>query len=692
MNDKPGKEPGTNRLANETSPYLLQHKHNPVDWYPWGPEAFAEAKRRDVPILVSIGYSTCHWCHVMAHETFEDPNMAQAMNDRFVNIKVDREERPDIDAIYMQAAQAMGGQTGWPLNVFLTPDGQPFFGGTYWPTYDRPPQPGFQRVLATITSKWANDRENLLQGSNRVVEYLRQSAQAAPPRSPITPELSSRAVDTMEQQFDATWGGFGSAPKFPQPSALRFLLRHYRRTNEPRALRMVEDTLSMMAEGGIHDQLGGGFSRYSVDAQWHVPHFEKMLYDNAQLLDLYADLWTITRDDLYRSVATGIVTWLQREMIAKGGAFAAALDADSEGVEGKFYIWSAAEVDALLSPEDADLVKLHYGITDPGTFEGKTVLSVVKPVEEIAEQTGTSIDETAAALESAKNMMLAERQKRIAPGRDDKVITGWIGMMIHALAHAGNVFGQPDWIAAAETAARFILEHMRDESGMLARSWNLGKTRGHGGLEDYTCLADGLVELYAETANRSWLETARDLIEYAHKHFRHDSGVGFYDTDDAAEALITRPREVTDTATPSGNGMMAEMLLVFGVMEQKTDLIEEATAVLESMSRPMADHPLFLGQYLSAAQRLLESPRELVFAGDPASEQIMALREAVSANFDPLLLVGYNDPQDRDAATRFPMLADRPVVAEGAAYLCEDFTCKPAVTTPEGLTELLTAT
>lgn len=689
MSDGHDSEMKTNRLANETSPYLLQHRHNPVDWYPWGPEAFEEAKRRDVPIFLSIGYSTCHWCHVMARETFEDPGTAQGMNDHFVNIKVDREERPDIDAIYMQAIQAMGTQGGWPLNIFLTPEGNPFFGGTYWPKNDRPPLPGFQRVLMTISSRWRDDRDNLVTGSERVAEYLREAAQASPGRTPVTPELSIKAVDALEQQFDPMYGGFGGAPKFPQQSALRFLLRHWRRTGDNRALRMVEDTLSMMAEGGIHDQIGGGFARYSVDARWHVPHFEKMLYDNAQLLDLYTELWTITQDDLYRDVATGIVTWLEREMVADGGAFAAALDADSEGVEGKYYIWSAAEIDDLLSPEAADLVKLHYGITDPGTFEGKTVLSVVKPIEEIAAQTGQAIDEIRGALDDAKATMLAARKRRIPPHRDDKVLTSWNGLMIHALAYAGSVFGRDDWIAMATRAARFILDRMAGDGGVLSRSWNTGSTSGHGVLEDYACLASGLVELYAVTADRSWLDRAATIVEYVRTHFRHDSGVGFYDTDDSAEALITRPREVTDTALPSGNSKMAEMLMILGIMKQDEDLIGEATAIVESMARPMADHPLFTGQYLCVVQRMLEPSKELVFAGDPASETISALRRVAASRYEPLLIVGYSDPADPDAARRFPMLAERPVVDGGAAYVCENYACKPAVTTPEELIALV---
>jgi uncharacterized protein YyaL (SSP411 family) len=678
-----------NQLANETSPYLRQHKDNPVDWYPWGPAAFEEAKRRDVPVLVSIGYSSCHWCHVMAHESFEDPNMAKAMNERFVNIKVDREERPDVDAIYMQATQAMGNQGGWPLNVFVTPDGLPFFGGTYWPKYDRPPMPGFQRVLATISAKWREDRENLLQGGQKVTDYLRQSAEATPPRSPVTPELLIQAVDALEQQFDPKWGGFGNAPKFPQPSAFRFLLRHYYRTKDTRTLRMAEMTLDMMAAGGIHDQLGGGFSRYSVDERWHVPHFEKMLYDNAQLLDLYTELWTITKDDLYRDVASGIVAWLSREMLTEGGGFAAALDADSEGVEGKYYIWSAAEVDQLFPAETADLVKLHFGITDPGAFEGKTVLSVVRSVEEIAEQTGQQVDAITSTLSEAKGRMLEVRQKRVAPGRDDKVIAGWNGLMIHALAHAGVAFQQPDWIGMAGEAASFIYQNMRNEDGSIARSWNSGQTRGDGVLEDYACMAYGLVELYAATGNRDWLNQGSDLLEYARKHFRHDSGVGFYDTSVAAENLITRPRDLTDTAVPSGNGVMAEMIFVFGIMEQKVEMIEASAGLVESLVRPMGDYPLFMGQFLSVAQRIVESPRELVFAGSPSSERITTLRYAAGAQHEPLLVIGYNDPGDPGAGKRFPMLSDRPVVDDGAAYFCQDFTCLPPVTTGEKLVEIL---
>lgn len=679
---------GENRLANETSPYLLQHKDNPVDWYPWGEEAFRAAKERDVPIFLSIGYSTCHWCHVMAHESFSDPGTAQVMNERFVNIKVDREERPDVDAIYIQAAQALGSQVGWPLNVFITPDGLPFYGGTYWPLHDRMGMVGFQRVLATMSTMWRDNRQKLLDGGEQVRDYLRKSAIATPPRSPITEEHAFKAFEGIYRQFDKKHGGFGSAPKFPQPSVHQFLLRFHARTNDGLALHIVETSLAGMADGGIHDQLGGGFARYSVDAEWKVPHFEKMLYDNAQLLDLYTDAWTISGDPLYRDVASGIVTWLEREMAVDGGGFASALDADSEGVEGKYYVWTAAEVDALLSAEDADLVKLHFGISDPGSFEGKTVLSVVKSVEEIAEETGSDVEPVRQRLDAAKATMLAAREKRVHPGRDDKVIASWNGLMIHALAHARTVFDEPEWITMAERAARFALDTLRREDGSLARVATGGQTRGEGVLEDYAALAYGLAELYEATANVAWLDAGRSLLDHARQHFRHDTGIGFYDTPDTATDLIARPRELTDGAMPSANALMAEALLVYGTYGYDATLIEEGTAIVEAMAMPMADYPLHTGFFHAVAQRLIIGPKELVFAGDPSSEAVQGLREAAGDVFDPTRIVGYSVPGASHDST-YPMLADRPLVGDGAAYVCAEGACKPAVTTPEDLVALL---
>jgi uncharacterized protein YyaL (SSP411 family) len=678
-----------NRLANETSPYLLQHKDNPVDWFPWGEEAFTEAKRRDVPIFLSIGYSTCHWCHVMAHETFEDAQTASVMNQRFVNIKVDREERPDVDAVYMQAAQALGSQGGWPLSIFMTPDGLPFFAGTYWPLHDRPGIAGFQRVIGTMVTLWRDDRQRLLSGGDEVAEYMRQSSAVTPARSPISETHSASAFATVNRQFDPAHGGFGDAPKFPQPSALTFLMRFHARTGEEQALSMVEATLAGMAEGGIHDQIGGGFARYSVDAEWHIPHFEKMLYDNAQLLGLYADAWTITRDAMYREVADGIVTWLQREMLLEGGGFAAALDADSEGVEGKYYIWSAAEVDKLLSQDDATLVKTHFGIEDPGSFEGKTVLRIEASVEEIAAETNEDVHEVRARLEAAKAAMLVARQQRIPPGRDDKVIAGWNGLMIHALAHAGVALDRPEWIALAENAATFVLDHMRANDGSLSRTFNAGETRGQGVLEDYAAMAYGLSALYGATANMAWLDAGRALVDHARAHFRHESGVGFYDTPDNVTDLFARPRELTDGALPSGNALMAENLFVYGTYGYDSSLIEAGTAIVESMSRPMADHPLFTGFLHAVAQRIIRAPKELVFAGDPGSGTIRELRRAAAEVFDPTRVTGYSETGS-EHAERYPMLADRPVVGDGAAYVCVSNACLPPVSTAVELVTALT--
>ncbi|HLU37019.1 MAG TPA: thioredoxin domain-containing protein [Thermomicrobiales bacterium] len=681
---------GRNRLGNETSPYLLQHKDNPVDWYPWGDEAFRVAKERDVPIFLSIGYSTCHWCHVMAHESFSDEQTAQVMNERFVNIKVDREERPDVDAIYMQATQALGNQGGWPLNIFMTPDGKPFFGGTYWPLHDRQGIPGFQRIIGTMATMWKNDRQKLVDGGEQVATYLRQSARVVPQPGQVDAALSEKAFIAMYRQFDKEWGGFNGAPKFPQPSTLTFLLRHHVRAGEGMALRMIETTLNGMADGGIHDQLGGGFSRYSVDEKWHVPHFEKMLYDNAQLLHVYTDAWVLTGDPYYREVASGIVTWLQREMVVDGGGFAAGLDADSEGVEGKFYIWSAAEVDALLEPDVAELVKTHFGISDPGSFEGKTVLSVAQSIEELAADRAADVEEVRQRITAAKAKMLEARSQRIPPGRDDKVIAAWNGLMIHALAHAGLVFDEPDWTGLATDAATFVLERMRNADGGLTRTCRDGETRGNGVLEDYAAMAYGLAELYAATAAIRWLDAGRELLDYAREHFRHDTGVGFYDTPDSTTDLVARPREMSDGALPSGNALMAEVLLIYGTYGYDATLTDEGAAILRSMVRPIEDYPLFTGFLLAAAQRIIEPPKELVFAGDPGSDAVQELRKTALAIYDPTRVIGYSGTAG-EHADRYPMLADRPLVGDAAAYVCSEGTCRPAVTTADALAEMLKA-
>ncbi|MCO5225196.1 MAG: thioredoxin domain-containing protein [Thermomicrobiales bacterium] len=536
-----------NKLADQSSPYLLQHKDNPVDWYPWSDEAFRAAKARNVPILVSIGYSTCHWCHVMAHESFEDAAVAQLLNDSFVCIKVDREERPDIDAIYLQSMQALGYHTGWPLNVWLTPDGLPFYGGTYFPPTSRQGMPSFTQAILTIRDLWQRDRAKVVKGGQEVAKHVIQAADAAGYPETINHDLMQNCLRALFHEFDKQRGGFGKAPKFPHQTSLEFLLRHYRRTNDVAALSMVELTLGAMAEGGIHDQLGGGFSRYSVDEEWHVPHFEKMLYDNALLLPLYVDTYRLTGESFFLQAAAGIVRWLRTDMLLHNGAFAAASDADSEGVEGKFYIWTAAEIDALLSAEDADLIKLHFGVADPGSFEGANVLRIVKTDEDLAEDLNLPIAQVRERLQRAKEIMLDARKNRLAPHRDDKIIAGWNGLAIHALAYSGAALNRPAWIKMARNAAQFVTVNMINVDGTMSRSWANGMSTANGVLEDYANVARGLLTLYGVTGEAKWADIAWNLVEVTRERFAHASGVGFYDTP-ASTDLFARPREFTDTA------------------------------------------------------------------------------------------------------------------------------------------------
>lgn len=668
-----------NRLANETSPYLLQHKDNPVDWYPWGEEAFAEAKRRGVPIIVSIGYSTCHWCHVMARESFSDPLIAQLMNEHYVNIKVDREERPDVDAVYMQATQMLGYSTGWPLNVVLTPDGLPFFGGTYFPPTPRGEMPSFPQVLQSIADLWQRDRAKVIRGGQDVAKHVLAANEANPSPENLSSETLVRVLRSLYDKFDRTNGGFGQAPKFPQPTVHEFLLRHYNRTADPAALSIVELTLGAMAEGGIHDQIGGGFARYSVDGEWHVPHFEKMLYDNALLLPLYVDTYRHTGEAYYLEVAEGIVRWLQREMVLPQGGFAAALDADTDGEEGKFYVWTAAEVDSLFSPEDADLIKLHFGISDPGTFEGATVLRVVKPWEDLAAELGLSQAEVQNRLTRLYNEMLSVRNTRTRPHRDEKVIAAWNGMMIHALAYCGLALNKPAWIELAQNGAAFISRHMIARDGSVARSWANGSISSAGVLEDYANLAHGFISLYNATGTQKWLDTAWQLVVYTREHFAHESGIGFYDTPATTTDLFMRPRDLTDGATPSGNAVMAEVLLILGEMRRDDELTLAGKTIAESMASVFARHPQHLCAMALVAERAISKPREMVIIGKDAA----ALREAAAERIDPLVIWAY---RTSDAPVGdWKILEDKPFSDIATAYWCVDYACKEPTSDPDVL-------
>ncbi len=676
-----------NRLANETSPYLLQHQDNPVDWHPWGAEALEQARREDKPILVSIGYSACHWCHVMAHECFEDPAIAALMNDRFVNIKVDREERPDIDSIYMTALQAMSGQGGWPLNVFLTSEGVPFFGGTYWPPADRRGMPGFPRVLEAIHKTWTNERDKLHGTASQVLGYLAASASGAPAGGALSNTIPDAAVQRLAAQFDTEWGGFGQAPKFPQASVLEFLLRHCRRTSDEQARTMLTVTLDRMADGGIYDHLGGGFARYSVDREWLTPHFEKMLYDNAQLIGVYLDAWRLTGQPAYRRVVEETADWLLREMQAPEGGFYAALDADSEGVEGKFYVWTIEEIDSLLDPVEADLVKIHYDVSASGNFEGANILHIDRPLTDLAESNGEPMATLEARRDRARRKLLAARSNRVRPGTDTKVIVSWNGFTIKALASAGIALGRPDLVEAARNAATRIVETGLSQNGHLARTLTAGRAAGSGMLEDYAFFADGLLALYAATADHGWLEHALALAETIVDRFAHTDGPGFFDTSRDHEQLIIRPRELQDGAIPCGNSVAIDVLLTLTHLREDTDFDDYVEPLLSSLASPMAEHPTAFGRFLAILERTLTDQRQLVLAGGP---DLAALRSVFVARYEPFVTLAYAmDGESGEWST----LAHRPLPrgADAAAYLCQGMTCLPPVTAATDLVSLLDA-
>jgi uncharacterized protein YyaL (SSP411 family) len=675
-----------NRLATETSPYLLQHKDNPVDWYPWGDEALTRARSEDKPILVSIGYSACHWCHVMAHECFENPDVAARMNDRFINIKVDREERPDVDSIYMTALQAMSGQGGWPLNVFLTPDGVPFYGGTYWPPADRQGMPGFPRVLDAIHAAWTGNRDALQATATQVLGYLSASASGALSGNDLSEDIPDAALQRLWSQFDRAWGGFGQAPKFPQASVLEFLLRHYRRTGDEVALTMLTVTLDRMADGGIHDQVGGGFARYSMDGEWLVPHFEKMLYDNAQLMSIYLDAWRITGRDGYREVVDGIAGWLLREMRSSDGGFYAALDADSEGVEGRFYVWSLDEVDTLLGPEEADLARVHYGVTESGNFEGATILHIARPLEDIAASTGESLEVLVERRNRIRKTLLRAREGRIQPGTDTKIIVSWNGMAIKALATAGSALGRADLVDAAQQAASLIVDTGVHDGGHLVRTLTAGQPAGDGMLEDHAFLADGLIALHAATGRHEWLERADALAGVVIDRFLHTDGPGFFDTSSDHQQLIIRPRDLQDGAIPCGNSVAIDVLKTLAHLRDDERYAAHVDGLLSALAVPMAEHPTAFGRFLAVLERHLADARHLVLAGGGAAA---ALQAAFDERYEPFITLAH--AIQGGEVEGWPTLADRslPDGSIAAAYLCQGRTCLPPITSPANLVSRL---
>ncbi len=659
-----------NRLAAATSPYLRQHADNPVDWREWGDDAFAEAARRDVPVLLSVGYAACHWCHVMAHESFEDDATAEVINAGFVPVKVDREERPDVDAVYMAATQALTGQGGWPMTCFLTPAGEPFHCGTYYPAVPRLGMPSFRQLLDAVARAWREDGDRVRSAAGEIAGRLADNAAAALPPGTLDADALAAAAEGLRSDFDATHGGFGGAPKFPPSMALEFLLRHHERTGSSDALTMVGVTAERMARGGMYDQLAGGFARYSVDDRWVVPHFEKMLYDNALLLRVYAHLGRRTGSALALRVAAETAAFLLRDLRTPEGGFASALDADADGVEGLTYAWTPAQLREVLGADDGSFAAELLVVTERGTFEhGSSTLQL--PADPPDPQ----------RWERVRAVLVAARAARPQPARDDKVVTAWNGLAVVALAEGGAALDRPDWVAAAAAAADLLLtRHVVD--GRLRRSSRDGAVGAAAGvLEDHAALADGLLALHQATGAPRWLEAARGLLDVALDHFAGPDG-GFYDTADDAESLLHRPRELTDNASPCGSSALASALLTASVLvgdgARYADAAAGALAAAGTLARR---HPRFAGHWLTAAEAALAGPLQVAVAGPGAALLALARQAAPGGT----VIVG-GDPD----APGVPLLAARPLVdGAPAAYVCRGYVCDRPVTTPDALAAAL---
>ncbi|HET9827249.1 MAG TPA: thioredoxin domain-containing protein [Nocardioidaceae bacterium] len=672
-----------NRLAASVSPYLQQHKDNPVDWWEWGPEAFEEARRLDRPVLLSIGYAACHWCHVMAHESFEDPATAAYMNQHFTNVKVDREERPDVDAVYMQATTAMTGQGGWPMTVLLTPDGAPFFAGTYFPDRPRHGQPAFRQVLEALSAAWRNSRDEVTRVATDVTGHL-QRAVVPTADEPIDADVLSAAVTSLAGDFDGTAGGFGTAPKFPPSMVLEFLLRHAARTGSPNASGMADRTLRAMARGGIYDQLGGGFARYSVDRGWVVPHFEKMLYDNAQLLGVYARWWRQTGDPLGARIARETADFMIDELGTDEGGFASALDADSEGVEGRFYAWTPDQLVDALGEDDGRWAAGLFEVTAAGTFEhGASTLQLLRDADGPEEERWRSVRER----------LLATREARVRPARDDKVVASWNGLAIASLAEAGALLQEPRYVGAAVAAARLVVDRHLNER-KLARVSRNGMVGRHAGvLEDYACVAHGLLVLFSVTGDATWLGHASTLLDEALSAFAAEDG-GFFDTSEDAEALVARPRDPSDNASPSGQSALVHALLGFAALTGSGRHRDAAEGALRSV-RTLAERvPRFAGWSLAAAEAALVGPLEVAVVGLDQDPARTALEQVARAASSPGLVVAIGEPRPSgrpvEDAAEVPLLAGRGLVAGRAtAYVCRGMVCNRPVTEPGDLRELL---
>ena len=679
-----------NRLADESSPYLLQHQFNPVDWYPWGEEALQLARDLDRPIFLSIGYSACHWCHVMERESFESPSIAASMNRWFVNIKVDREERPDLDQIYMNAVMAITQRGGWPMSVFLTPDRQPFFGGTYWPPDARMNMPGFPQILEHVHNAWENRRDEALEGARQLTDAVVKMGKPFVAPAKLTARLLENAMHSLLRAADREFGGFGEAPKFPHAMILRVLLRAWKRFTNEDSLEVVRLTLDKMSRGGVYDHLGGGFHRYSTDERWLAPHFEKMLYDNALLVPAYLEAYQATAEADYGRVARETLDYVLREMTQAEGGFYSTQDADSEGEEGKFFVWYEDDIVALLGPDDAQLFGYCYDVQSGGNWEGKTILNRVVAQDDAARQLKVDSAELEVVLARCRAKLLHARANRIAPARDDKLLVSWNGLMISALAMGTQILGDPRYAESAANAARFIQRNMLTHDGRLRHAFKDGQARFNAYLDDYTCLIEGLVDLYQATFETEWLEFAVRLAEQVVAHFWDERDSGFFYTSDDHEPLIARNKDSQDNATPSGNGAAATALLKLGRLTGRRDFEDKAYQTLELLSGQLARAPMASGQSLIALELLLGPTREFVVVdGDRSEDSDDALAE-LHRRFHPNKVVARRRQASSESAATRELLSERSAIEGGSTiYVCEQSECRQPVVGREGLVDFL---
>jgi len=686
-----------NRLADESSPYLLQHVDNPVDWYPWGEEAFEKAKQEDKPVLVSIGYATCHWCHVMAHESFEDEEVAELMNRAFVNIKVDREERPDIDNTYMLVCQMLTGSGGWPLNVFLTPDKKPFYAATYIPKAGRQGRPGMRELIPWISELWQNDREKIIKSTDEIVTAFQKSNVFAP-SDRLGSDILDDAYHQYEQQFDEEYGGFGSSPKFPSPHNLMFLLRYADHHQDSKALEMVEKTLTKMRMGGLFDHIGGGFHRYSTDQKWLVPHFEKMLYDQAMLLMTYTEGWQCTKNDLFKQTADEICSYLVRKIQDDNGGFYSAEDADSEGEEGKFYVWSTTEIRELLPLAEAELFIEVYNLTDEGNYHdeasgrktGKNIPHLQKSFEELAQERDMEPEKLRSKLASIREKLLEERKKRVHPLLDDKILTDWNGLMIAALAKAGSAFENENYITQAERCWRFIHNEMVTDKATLKHRYRKGDVAIDGHADDYAFVIWGLLELYEATFKTEYLREAVSLNEQFVDQFWDDDNGGFYFTDESAEELLGRKKEIYDGAMPSGNSIAMMNLLRLGRMTSNTEWEQMADKSLKLFGKSIEKAPTSFGAALQSVDFVEGNSQEIVIAGSQDDSEIEQFIRLLHDQFLPRAVIILDDPEDNTIRNLVPYLSDFGMKdGKPTAYVCQNYACELPTNDPDKMMELI---